>query len=1017
MERASSPTVGAVMVVGGGVAGVQAALDLADSGFYVYLVERSPAIGGVMAQLDKTFPTNDCSMCILSPKLVECGRHRNIKLFTLAELEGLEGEVGCFTAMVKEHPRYVDVEKCLACGVCAEKCPRKVADEFNEGLNKRKAIYVKYPQAVPLKYAIDEEHCIYFEKRKCRACEKFCPAGAIDFGQQAKHHRLEVGAVILAPGFEAVDPGLYGYGYGSHPNVVTSKEFERLLSASGPTLGHLSRPSDGAEPKKIAWLQCVGSRDSRHGGHSYCSEVCCMVAIKEAVCAREHSSEPLETAIFFMDMRTHGKDFEKYYLRARDEYRVRFVRSRIHTVDPIPGEGSLRISYVADDGLMVEETFDLVVLSVGMEVGRETVALAQRLGVELNAHHFARTEAAAPVATSRPGVYVCGLFQGPKDIPHAVMEASAAAGGAAVDLAAARGSLVREAEAPAALDQAAETPRIGVFVCHCGINIGSVVNVSEVVAYASGLPGVVYAAENLFSCSQDTQERIKAVIREERLNRVVVAACSPRTHEPLFRETLIACGVNKYLFEMANIRDQDSWVHQQEPLQATAKAKDLVRMAVARAARLEPLDEKPLAIRPRGLVIGGGVAGLNAALNLAGQGFETVLVEKAKELGGMARFLEHTIEGMEVPAYLERLIEEVSTHEKIQVLTEALVVGFSGYKGNFTTEVLVGPGMYERKIEHGVTIVATGAREYQPKEFRYGEDHRVMTQLELERFMAFRAQEVSRWQRVVMIQCVGSRNAEHPNCSRICCQTAVKNALLLKERQPEVEVLVFYRDMRTYGLLEDYYARARSEGVLFCRYEADHPPELAVKGDDLQLTFVDHVLRRALSMKVDAVVLSAATVAEDTEELASFLKVPRNAEGFFLEAHAKLRPVDFASEGIYLCGMAHGPKLISESVAQAMAAASRAGSFLASRHQTIGGVVARVEQSLCTACLVCVRRCPYGVPRINEHDVSEINEALCQGCGICASECPAKAIQLAHYSDDQIMAHIDALFEREEVAV
>lgn len=1017
MERLNEREVGAVMVVGGGVAGVQAALDLANSGFYVYLVERSPAIGGVMAQLDKTFPTNDCSMCILSPKLVECGRHLNIQMITMAELEGLEGEVGRFLATVREHPRYVDVDKCIACGICAEKCPRKVADAFNEGLNRRNAIYVQYPQAVPLKYAIDEAHCIYFEKQKCRACEKFCPAGAIELTQQPKLHRLEVGAVILAPGFQTVDPSAYSYGYGSCPNVVTSKEFERLLSASGPTLGHLVRPSDGTEPKKIAWLQCVGSRDSQHGGHSYCSGVCCMFAVKEAICAREHSSGPIETTVFFMDMRTHGKDFEKYFLRARDEYGVRFVRSRIHTVDPIPGNGNLGISYVTDDGVMVEESFDLVVLSVGMEVGAETLALAQRLGIELNVHNFARTETATPVSASRPGVYVCGLFQGPKDIPYAVMEASAAACGAARDLAAARGSRIREPFLPPARDISGEAPRVGVFVCHCGINIGSVVNVSEVVAYAAGLPHVVFVTENLFSCSQDTQERIKHVIQEERLNRVVVAACSPRTHEPLFRETLMASGVNKYLFEMANIRDQDSWVHQQEPERATQKAKDLVRMAVARAVRLEPLEERPLAIRQRGLVIGGGVAGLNAALSLAEQGFETIVIEREKELGGMARFLQHTIEGMDVPAYLERLVEAVSGHEKIQVLTEALVVGFSGYKGNFSTEVLVGPGMYQRRIEHGVAIVATGAREYQPREFHYGDDRRIMTQLELERFMAFRAQEVSRWQRVVMIQCVGSRNAENPNCSRICCQTAVKNALLLKERNPCLEILVLYRDMRTYGLLEDYYTTARSEGILFCRYGAEHPPEVRLDGDDLNLSFVDHVLGRPVAVKADAVVLSAATVAEDTEELASFLKVPRNAEGFFLEAHAKLRPVDFASEGLYLCGMAHGPKLLSESVTQAMAAASRAGSFLASRQQTIGGVVARVEPSLCTACLVCVRRCPYGVPRINENDVSEINEALCQGCGICASECPARAIQLAHYSDDQLMANIDALFEREEMAV
>ena len=628
----------------------------------------------------------------------------------------------------------------------------------------------------------------------------------------------------------------------------------------------------------------------------------------------------------------------------------------------------------------------------------------------LNQYNFAKTTVTSPVSTSRPGVYVCGLFQGPKDIPYSVMEASAAACASAIALSDSRGTQVQEQVLPAELDLSLEEPRIGVFVCNCGINIGSVVNVGEVAAYAASLPHVVFTTENLFTCSQDTQEKIKSVIQEQKLNRIVVAACSPRTHESLFRETLTACGVNKYLFDMANIRDQDSWVHQKEPERATEKAKDLVRMAVARAARLQPLIERPLEVKQRGLVIGGGIAGLNAALSLANQGFETILIEKEKELGGMARSLQHTIDGLDVQAYLERLIREVTTHEKIQVLTETLMVGFSGYKGNFSTEVLVGPGMYHRKIDHGVTIVATGAKEYQPREFHYGEDRRIMTQLELGRLMEERARDVAAWDRVVMIQCVGSRNEENPNCSRICCQTAVKNALLLKELNPDMDIIILYRDMRMYGLIEDYYASARSEGILFCRYNPDQPPELDLQGDGLGISFMDHVLKRTFKMSVDAVVLSAATIAEDTEELASFLKVPRNAEGYFIEAHAKLRPVDFPSEGLYLCGMAHGPKLISESIAQAMAAASRAGSFLASTHQTIGGAVAQVDQSLCAACLICVRRCPYGVPRINENDVSEINEALCQGCGICASECPAKAIQLAHYSDDQLMAKIDALF-------
>ncbi len=999
------------MVVGAGITGVQAALDLAKSGFYVYLVEAKPAIGGVMAQLDKTFPTNDCSMCILSPKLVECGRHLNIEILAPAAVQSISGEPGRFNVQVVQSARFIDLEKCIGCGICAEKCPKKVPDEFNQGLGTRKSAYVLYPQAVPLKFAIDKASCIYFKKGgKCKACEKFCPSGAVDLEQKDQVRDLEVGAVILAPGFKTFDPSKYEtYYYSRFPNVVTSLEFERILSASGPFEGHLVRPSDLQEPKKIAWLQCVGSRDLNHCDNSYCSSVCCMYAIKEAGIAKEHSKEPLDTAIFFMDIRTHGKDFEKYYNRAQ-EAGVRFIRSRVHTLDPVPGTDDVQIRYTKEDGSLETERFDMVVLSVGLETAPGTRELAERLGVDLNQARFAATEPFTPVATNKPGVYVCGVMQGPKDIPESVMQASAAAGACSSFLREARWSLTKTREKPPERLVMGEEARIGVFVCNCGINIGGIVNVPEVREFARTLPHVVYVEDNLFTCSQDTQVKIAQVIEEYRLNRMVVAACSPITHEPLFRETMIDAGLNKYLFEMANIRNQDSWVHMQEPEEATVKAKDLVRMAVARASLLKPLMEIPLEINQKALVIGGGVAGLTSALNLAQQGFETFVIEKEKELGGVARKVHHTIEGADVNAFLDRLIQEVQSHENIQVLTQALVVGFSGYKGNFTTEVLVGPGMYERKIDHGVTVVATGAQEYRPQEFEYGRDERVMTQLELGQLIHENQEEVAKWNQVVMIQCVGSRNDRNPNCSRICCQGAVKHALQLKDINPDMEVLILYRDMRTYGLLEDYYRDSRSKGVLFSRFDLDRMPQVKTDGGALSVSFTDHVLLRPVRINADAVILSASTDAADTEELASLLKLPRNAEGFFIEAHAKLRPVDFSSEGIFLCGTAHGPKLITESIAQALAASARAGAFLADTSQTISGITAHVDPARCAACLICVRVCPYHVPEINKENVSEINVALCQGCGICASECPGKTIQVAHFEDDQIAAKIKAMF-------
>ncbi|MFW6127517.1 MAG: FAD-dependent oxidoreductase, partial [Thermodesulfobacteriota bacterium] len=868
------------------------------------------------------------SMCILSPKLVECGRHLNIQIHTQAEVEALEGEEGNFVATVREKARYIDMDKCIACGECAERCPRKAEDVFNQGLIKRKAAYVLYPQAVPLKYVIDRDRCIYFEPDKkgklgrCRACEKFCPADAVDFDQQDTIHRLEVGSVILTAGYKTFDPiRAATYQYQRFPNVVTSLEFERILSASGPFAGHLVRPSDKTEPQKIAWLQCVGSRDVKY--HSYCSSVCCMYAIKEAVIAKEHAGEGLDCAIFFMDMRTFGKDFELYYNRAREEQGVRFIRSRIHSIDPAENN-DLAITYLDEQGELQHETFNMVVLSVGMEIAEDVKKLAQNLGVDLTAHLYAATHPFTPVATSVPGVYVCGAMQGPKDIPESVMQASAAAAASASRLGEVRWTRTRTKKVPEAKEVAEELPRVGIFVCNCGINIGGVVNVPEVAEYAKSLPNVVYVQENLFTCSADTQAQIIQTIEEHQINRVVVAACTPLTHEALFQDTMRDAGLNKYLFEMANIRNQGSWVHMQEKEEATAKAKDLVRMAVARSSLLKPLVEIPLEINQRALVLGGGVAGMNAALNLADQGFETIIVEKEPQLGGLARQVYHTIEGLDVQAYLDDLVERVKNHDKIQVLTQVLVVGFGGYKGNFTTEVLVGPAMYERKIEHGATVVATGAQEYRPKEFLYGEHDRIMTQLELGKLVHDQREEVAGWQRVFFIQCVGSRNQENPNCSRICCQGAVKHALELKELNPDLEVVVLYRDMRTYGLLEDYYLEARNRGVIFARFDLEQPPQITSENGKLSVQFLDHILRLPINLPADAVILSAATVAGEHEELASMLKLPRTANGFFIEAHAKLRPVDFSSEGIFLCGTAHSPKLITESIAQSLAAASRA---------------------------------------------------------------------------------------------
>jgi heterodisulfide reductase subunit A-like polyferredoxin len=790
---------------------------------------------------------------------------------------------------------------------------------------------------------------------------------------------------------------------------MTSLEFERILSASGPTMGHLIRPSDHTEPKKIAWFQCIGSRDTNQCGNGYCSSVCCMYAIKDAMMAKEHAPGGLECTIFNMDIRTFGKDYEKYYLRARDQAGVRFVKARIHSFDEVNERRDLRVRYADETGQLHEELFDMVVLSVGLQVPPSSRELAERLGVGLDGYGFAVKPTFEPLETSRPGVYACGVIQGPKDIPSSVIEASAAACLAGGRLAPARHTRTRRVDLPAEIDVAGEEPRVGVFVCNCGINIAGVVDVAAVEEFARGLPRVVYAGQNLFSCSQDSLVRMKEAIREHRLNRVVVAACTPKTHEGIFMDTLQASGLNKYLLEMANIRNQDSWVHSSVPEEATAKARHLIRMAVQRAGTLSPLGEKVISVNQRALVIGGGVAGMNAALGLADQGYEVVLIEKEEQLGGMANRLTFTIEGDDVQAYLQDLVQRVTSHPLIQVLTRSLIVGFTGFKGNFSTEVLVGPGMYERKIKHGVTIVATGAVEYRPEEFLFGESDRVTTQVDLaKRLKEGGAADLNR---VAMIQCVGSRNEDNPNCSRICCQSAVKNALKIKHLNPEADVYILYRDMRTYGLMEDYYKEAREKGVFFFRFEQENPPRVERSAAGLTLTFPDLILGRDLQVEVDLLALSAGMRAADTEELASIVKLARTAEGHFMEAHVKLRPVDMATEGIFVCGTAHSPKLLDETIAQALAAASRATTFLSQKQLTLSAVTARVDQDFCAACLVCVRSCPYSVPRINTAGVSEIDEALCQGCGICAAECPAKVIDLNWYGDDQLLCKIDALME------
>jgi heterodisulfide reductase subunit A-like polyferredoxin len=1487
IEYNGNKPIGAVLVVGAGIGGMQASLDLAEAGYKVYLAERSPAIGGTMAQLDKTFPTNDCAMCIMSPKLVEVGRHLNIDIMTTSEILEVSGEPGNFKVKIRQHPRYVDLLKCTGCGDCATACPVQRADLFNGGLSQRKAIYKSYPQAIPNAFAIEKSgmapcrdacpinqraqgyialiregryadayrtikqdnpfpsicgrlcnhrcedacsrhesdqpvnimalkrfatdwalqhpeeiasfnlaashpepsgkrvavvgsgpagltcaldlvrqghqvtvyealpvaggmmrvgvpecripyelvqkeiddilnegvelllnhpvenvsdllnqgyeavfaamgahkgiklpipgadlshvymatdflretslkrwekiqpdiqgkrvlvlgggnvaidsalsairlgaswvgmsclesrekmpahdwevrdasaegvqvypsrtfkeitsqdnqltgvRCVQVDFRgfidgkpdfdeipgteeiiaadtvifaigqrpeieclqneietvrgrfpkvdpetlatshprifaggdavtgtsfivnaiaaghqaaksinrmlqgeplvetearppvvklelsdieqrlaenlslqysrsemkalpaaerkqdfreiyaglteeeaqveaarclscgicsECLQCVYVCRANAIDHNQVEQIQELQVGSILLTPGLEPMSATIRPeFGYGRYANVVTSLEFERMLSASGPFAGVVQRPSDQAHPQRIAWIQCVGSRDISCD-QGYCSSVCCMYATKEAIIAREHDTS-IQPTIFYMDIRAFGKGFDAYIERAEKEQQVRYVRSMVSSVKEIPGNHNLRLSYATfdKDGKPVphEEVFEMVVLSVGLKPTQATKDLAQRLGIQLNSFGFSEAPIFHPSETNREGIYVAGGFSEPKDIPETVIEASCAASQASALLAEARGSLTRQPVYPAERDVSGEEPRVGVFICHCGINIGGVVNVPEVVEYTQNLPGVVYAERNLYTCSQDTQQKITSKVLEYKLNRVVVASCTPRTHELLFQDTIRQAGLNPHLFELANIREQDAWVHRSNHEIATQKAKQLVSMAVAKAQRLRPLQRGTIDVQHQALVIGGGLAGMTAALSIAEQGFPVYLIEREAQLGGNLRLIQTGFLGSQPQLLLADLVAKVSQEPRITVLLESELLEVSGYVGQFTSLVKT-RNEEPFEIIHGAIVVATGGSEITPRQYGYGEFPNILTQRELESKLASSSDHAS--ENTIMIQCVGSRDEDHPYCSRICCSQAIKNALEIKHSNPSSNVIILYRDVRSYGFRERLYQEARQAGVVFYEYDKDQPPQVSLVQGALQVQLKVQPEGELLTLPADQVVLSTGIEAEPgNEALSRLLKLPLTAEKFFLEAHVKLRPVDFAADGVYLCGLAHSPRAIDETISQAKAAAIRAVALLAKKELTATPIIATVNPRLCAACGLCVEVCPYNARRLEPGaKYAEVVEVLCQGCGACVVACPNKASQQRGFEFDQVTAMIDA---------
>jgi heterodisulfide reductase subunit A len=894
-----------------------------------------------------------------------------------------------------------------------EYCPVEYPDQYNQEISKNKAVHIYFSQAIPLIAYIDES-CLYLKEKKCNICTGVCQNEAIDFQQKPEQLDVKVGAIILSPGLQPFDPKTKSeYGYGKMQNVVTSLDFERLLCATGPYEGEIRRASDGKHPHKVAWLQCVGSRRVTPGDNSYCSAVCCTYTQKQVILTKDHDPQT-ECTIFHNDIRSHGKDFEPFYQRTEQLDGIRFIRSYASIVRENPESKNVVVRYATAGEGVVEEEFDMVVLSIGLNPPADNQCLADKFGIALNSHGFCKATESNPMETSRDGIFVSGAFQGPMDIPESVFSASGAGSQCGEHLDYRRGKLARERIYPPEKDVAQEDTRVGVFVCHCGANIGRVVDVPAVVEYCATLEHVVHVEEQLFSCATDSAQSISETIREKGLNRVVVAACSPRTLEPLFRDTLREAGINQYFFEMANIREHCSWVHSREKERATAKAKDITRMSVARACHLQPLQEIDLPVNPAALVVGGGIAGMTCALSIANQGHEVYLLEKDTDLGGMAKRIHYTIDEMDVQTYLRDLVQKVYQHPLLHVYTDACITESTGYVGNFVTKVKSDRGNSE--IKHGAAVIATGAQDYQPTEYLYGKDERVLTNLELENRIVAQEEGVLNARTLVMIQCVGCRQPDRNYCARICCNQSIKNALKLKKLNPQMEIYILFRDIRSYGFAEDYYREAADNDVKFIRYVPEDKPQVEAAETEgrpvLRVAVTDPILGRKLAIDADYLSLAAAVIpAAASKEVAQFFKVSLGPDGFFKEAHVKLRPVEFGTEGVYLCGTAHFPKHIPEAINQAYGAASRVLTLLSHDIVTVSGSVCEVDEKRCMGCGECIAACAYRAIELRstrQGDKAVVNPVLCKGDGLCNAKCPTGAIFLKHFTDEDLLSQIDA---------
>jgi heterodisulfide reductase subunit A len=1000
---------------------MRAAVDLADSGYKVYLLDSAPSLGGIVSQLGFMFPTHDCVLCrgtsdhgygcsrpSISPFLLDHSQHSNIQIMTNSTVVGATGLPGDFTVQVHHRPRYVDIDLCINCDLCTQVCPVELTSEYQAGLVARKAAYKPSVRSAPNAYVIEKgPYC-----EPCRKCEEVCPTKAIDLNAGDWYEEIQVGAIILATGYKLYDPTpAQELGYGRFPNVVTGLQFERFASRSGPTEGIIERPSDGKIPERIAWLQCIGSRDQEH---PYCSSICCMYATKEAVLAKERLPG-VSCEVFIMDERAFSKEYTAYFEQSKDLWGVEYTRCRISEIKENPNTKDLVLHYQDEKGDLQRKTFDMVVLSVGSEPPPKAVALAEDMQIELNEYGFCKTDKFEPVDTSRPGVFVAGAFATPKEIAETVMDASGAAARCMALLSGKSGTEVTTPEYPPERDVSDEPLRIGAFACYCTPAIDEVVDVDAVLNRVSRMEDVVHTQALEYGCLKPGMDQLMQAIRDHKLNRVVIGACTPRTHLALFHHCMQLEGLNPQLLEFVSLRDNCAWVHSDDPAGATRKAKEEMRVGVARARHLLPYHKESRSFERSALVIGGGLAGMTAALAIADEGYPVSLIEKTDHLGGNLRNLHRTAEGPNPQRLLKQMVKRVHSHERIMISYNTEVIGFDGHVGNFQSRLsYAGNGEPARcwEEEHGVVVVATGGYEYKGSAFLYGHDPRIITQLELEKRLAEDVDAARDMRQVVMIQCVNPPEQEVHYCSRTCCTNTMKNATRIKQINPNCEVYVLYKDLITYGFREEYYTEARERGVIFLRYEEDQAPQVQINYGEVEVRVHDVILGQPLTFKPDVLALSMAIMpAKTNQSLARTLEVPLSSEGFFMEDNLKLRPMDFTREGIFLAGLAHYPKFIEETIAQSLATAGRAMTILSKERLEVGGTVAVVDQEKCVGCLTCVRVCPFQIPRIDAKAVGVgniigaaiIETSLCTGCGTCTSECPADAIQLRHYRDDQLV--------------